>query len=375
MKRVLHKGRPNLPDEDMGPLLADIEAILRSGRLTMGPWLEQFESDFADFVGVEHAIGMNSGTAPMEIALRYWGVDGGEVVMTTNTFMATVHAAQLAGAQVVLADIDPECLSSTLTQIEPLVTDRTRAVVVVHVGGRIVPGMDDLRRFCADRGLPLLEDAAHAHGSALGAVRAGALGTAGSFSFFPTKVMTTGEGGMLTTSDADLAAFARSYRCHGIGDDGLLHQLGANFRLPEISAAIGVRQLARLPQTIAERTRIAAWYDEELAPLADRVHCLPRPGALETNAYYKYAILLAPGLDRGQLTPLLAERAIPVGSLYWPPCHKQPSAIKSLGTVDLPVADDILRRVVTLPLYGGLERQDVDAVVAGLSDALTAALR
>jgi len=178
MPPTLQKARPNLPEQDIPALLADFEAILRSGVLTMGPFLERFEKLFAEYTGVRHAVAMNSGTAPMEIALRYWDVRGGEVVMTTNTFMATVHAAQLAGARPVLADIDPGCLSSTLSHIEPLVNERTRAIVVVHVGGRIVPDIRELVAFCAARGLPLLEDAAHAHGAALHGVRAGAMGVA-----------------------------------------------------------------------------------------------------------------------------------------------------------------------------------------------------
>ena len=131
----LRKSRPNLPEEDVPALLTDFEAILRSGVLTMGPFLDSFETSFARYVGTRHAVGMNSGTVPMEIALRFWNVAGGEVVMTTNTFMATVHATQLAGARPVLADIDAASLSSTLAQIEPLVNERTRAIVVVHVGG------------------------------------------------------------------------------------------------------------------------------------------------------------------------------------------------------------------------------------------------
>jgi dTDP-4-amino-4,6-dideoxygalactose transaminase len=155
MPPALLKARPNLPEQYIPALLADFEAILRSGVLTMGPLFDRFEKLFAEYTGVQHAVAMNSGTAPMEIALRYWDVRGGEVVITTNTFMATVHAAQLAGARPVLADIDPGCLYSTLAQIDPLVNECTRAIVVVHVGGQIVPDIRELVAFCAARGLPL----------------------------------------------------------------------------------------------------------------------------------------------------------------------------------------------------------------------------
>lgn len=371
----LRKARPNLPEADIPALLADFEAILRSGVLTMGPYLERFEAAFAAHSGTRHAVGMSSGTAPMEVALRHWQVEGGEVVMTTNTFMATANAALLAGARPVLADIDTSCLSSTLAQIRPLVTPRTRAVVIVHVGGWIVPDVAEIAAFCAARGLPLLEDAAHAHGAMLANRRAGSLGTAGSFSFFPTKVMTTGEGGMLTTDDDDLAAFARSYRCHGVGADRLLERLGSNFRMPELSAALGLRQLSRLDETLAERARLARRYDQTLDSRPRGVVHLPSPTAAGTrHAYYKYPVLLC-DTDRDTVTGPLGEAGVPVGSLYWPPCHLQPSAHEHLGTLpgDCPVAEDALRRSITLPLYNGLSESEIDGVAEVLDRVLRAA--
>lgn len=371
MPAPLRKARPHLPEADLPALLRDFEAILRSGVLTQGPYLERFEEEFARAAGVRHAVGMSSGTAPLEVALRFWEVAGGEVVMTTNTFMATVHAAILAGATPVLADIDPGSLSSRLEQIRPHVGPRTRAVVVVHVGGLIVPDAAEIAAFCAERGLPLLEDAAHAHGARLGGRPAGSLGTAGSFSFFPTKVMTTGEGGMLTTGDDGLAEFARSFRCHGIGPDRLLVRPGANYRLPELSAALGLRQLARLERTLRERDLLARRYDEGLDALGREVARFPAadPPA-GRHAWYKYPVTLE--ADRERIAAALGERGVPVGSLYWPPCHLQPSARDRLGTGegDCPVAEEVLRRTLTLPLYNGLSAAQVDAVVRALGEAL-----
>ena len=373
MPAPLRKARPHLPEEDLPALLGDFEAILRSGVLTMGPYLERFEIAFARAVGVRHAVGMSSGTAPLEVALRFWEVAGGEVVMTTNTFMATVHSAILAGATPVLADIDPGPLSSRLEQIRPHVGPRTRAVVVVHVGGLIVPDVGEIAAFCAERGLPLLEDAAHAHGARLDGRPAGSLGTAGSFSFFPTKVMTTGEGGMLTTDDGGLAEFARSFRCHGIGPDRLLVRPGANHRLPELSAALGLRQLARLEGTLQERDLLARRYDEGLDALGREVARYPaaEPPAVR-HAWYKYPVTL--NEDRERIAAALGERGVPVGSLYWPPCHLQPSARDRLGTGegDCPVAEEVLRRTLTLPLYNGLSSDQVDAVVRALGEVLEA---
>ena len=206
-------------------------------------------------------------------------------------------------------------------------------MVVVHVGGLIVPDVAEIAAFCAERGLPLLEDAAHAHGARLGGRPAGSLGTAGSFSFFPTKVMTTGEGGMLTTDDDGLAEFARSFRCHGIGPDRLLVRPGANHRLPELSAALGLRQLARLEQTLAEREALARRYDAGLDALGGAAARFPvaRPPA-ERHAWYKYPVTLGEGREGSQ--PPWAPAGSPWASLYWPPCHLQPSARDRLGTGD-----------------------------------------
>jgi dTDP-4-amino-4,6-dideoxygalactose transaminase len=369
----LHKARPYLHEEDVAGLLEDFESILRAGILTMGPYVERFEEAFAATVGSRHAVALSSGTAPMEIALRYWEVAGGEVVMTTNTFMATAHAALLAGARPVLADIEPACWSSTLDQIRPLVGPRTRAIVVVHVGGLIVPDIEAIAAFCAERGLPLLEDAAHAHGAVKEGRMAGSLGTAGSFSFFPTKVMTTGEGGMLTTDDPRLADYGRSFRCHGIGDDRLLVRLGSNYRMPELSAALGLRQLRRLSATVAERGQLAAAYDRGLDRRGVPHARFPTPDRGQLHAYYKYPVGVE--TDRQTLAAAMASRGVSVGSLYWPPCHLQPSSRQYLGTTegDCPVAEDLLRRTVTLPLYNGLTVDQVTAVVERLAESMSVA--
>ena len=338
----------------------------------MGPYLERFEADFARAAGVRHAVGMSSGTAPLEVALRFWEVAGGEVVMTTNTFMATVHAAVLAGATPVLADIDPGSLSSRLDQIRPHVSARTRAVVVVHVGGRIVPDAAEIAAFCADRGLPLLEDAAHAHGARLDGRPAGSLGTAGSFSFFPTKVMTTGEGGMLTTDDGGLAEFARSFRCHGIGPDRLLVRPGANHRLPELSAALGLRQLARLEQTLAEREALARRYDAGLDALGvRRPPGFPPPR--RPPAGTPGTSIPSPWTGTGSASPPpWTPAASPWAASTGRPatCSPPPGTGSAPARATVPVAEDVLGRTVTLPLYNGLTGGQVDSVVAALGESL-----
>lgn len=371
---TLPKARPYIPAEDRAALLQDFAQILESGRLTMGPYLERFEREFAACVGVDNAVGMSSGTAPLEVALRYWGVEEGEVIVPTNTFIASANAVLLAGGRPVLSDIDPQTLSSSLPQIEAKITARTRGVIAVHIAGLIAPDIDEIRALCLSRGMFLLEDAAHAHGASAAGKPAGGLGDAAGFSFFPTKPLTTGEGGMLCTDDADLAAYARSFRTHGMADEGrALVRLGSNYRLPELSAALGLRQLARLPEFTAERNRLANLYRSELARLGRAGVLLPVPED-RVHAYYKFPVLLPADRDRAAVVDALRDRhGIQAGSIYWPPCHLEPFLRAKLNhrEGDFPVAEAVLQRVVALPIFVGLSAGDIAAVCRGFDDVLT----
>ena len=372
IRRNLPKARPFIPTEDVDALLDDFAAILRGGQLTRGPYLERFEKGFAASVGVQHAVGLSSGTAPLEIALRYWGVEGGEVIVPTNTFIASANAVLLAGGTPVLADIDATTLSSGLEEIREQVSARTRGVIAVHVAGLVPPDIDGVREFCRERELFLLEDAAHAHGAALRGRQAGSLGDAAGFSFFPTKVITCGEGGMLTTDDAELADFARSFRCHGIATEGLsLVRLGSNFRMPELSAALGLRQLERLEEFVQQRQRLAGLYGEELKEIPDIGLFLA--GDDQEHPYYKFPILLPVGCNRDRvLGGLRKEFGVSGGSVYWPPVHLEPFYRERFGYGEgnFPVAEEVLRRTITLPLFVGMDDADIEYVCDALRETL-----
>ncbi len=375
-KTLVPQARPCIPEEDVAALLEDFAQILRSGRLTMGPYVERFEQEFAACVGTKHAVGMNSGTAPLEVALRHWGVAGREVVVPTNTFIASSNAALLAGGRPVLCDIDPQTLSSGLPQIEARITAKTAAVVVVHTAGLIAPDIEAIRSHCRGRGLLLLEDAAHAHGARADGQPAGSLGDAAGFSFFPTKPLTTGEGGMLSTNDRGLADFARSFRTHGVSAQGRsLVRLGHNYRLPELSAALGLRQLARLAEHTAARNRLAARYRRVFVRLGCGDVLLPE-FAGRVHAYYKFPVRLPAGKSREWVVAQLRARwGIAAGSVYWPPCHLTPFYQRELGygPGDFPVAEAVLAQVVTLPMFPGLRDEAVEVVCCGLAELLAEA--
>ena len=370
------KGRPHVPDDDVIELVAVFDAILRNGRLTQGDFLRRFEEQFGAYVGVPHAVGMSSGTAPLEIALRHYGVAEREVIVPTNTFAASANAVLLAGGTPVFADLDPDTLCSGRRELEARVTANTAGIVVVHLAGLVVPDIDEIVTWCRRRSLFVIEDAAHAHGSSIGGRQAGSLGNAGSFSFYPSKVITCGEGGMLTTADSALADFARSFRSHGqAADSRLIVRLGSNYRMPEMSAALGLTQLRRLPELIERRTALAEEYRRRLSDIAG-VRVLNAPSG-QVSSYYRLPIVLPRGYSRETVAARLAEMEISSGSIYWPPCHLQPFFQERLGSRvgDLPTAEEILARTLTLPLHTGMGVEQVRIACQALQVAVAASCK
>jgi len=359
----------HVPEEDIPALTSAIGEILRSGQLTLGKHTVQFESEYGSYLGVRHAVAVNSGTSALEIILRGLHLVGEDVVVPTNTFAATAFAVHHSGNRVVLADVGEElCLS--LAALEASVTRRTRAIVLVHIGGLVARDTARIVEFCRDRDIVLLEDAAHAHGSTFEGRYAGTFGLAASFSFYPTKVMTSGEGGMVVTEDASLADTARILRDQGkAGFTTNLHvEMGYNWRLSEIHAAIGVAQLRRLASFIERRRHVAGAYDRELRDVTCLRPLVPSSG-VHSN-YYKYIAFLADGIDRAELKSRLRKQSMVslAGEVYDVPLHRQPvfekAGIGSGRTFE--VADDLCGRHVCLPMSAVMDDSDVHRVAEAL---------
>lgn len=373
-------GKMNIPaariyfsEEDRKEVLARIDESLRTGQLTLGKFGRQFEQEFAKFVGVKHAIAVNSGTSALEVPLRAWGVEGHSVVVPTNTFMATALAVWHAGGDVIFADCD-ETLCMDPVSLESVIRDDTKAVVFVHIGGVAPPQIERIADICRRRNLLLLEDAAHAHGSTFNSRAAGTFGQAAAFSFYPTKLMTSGEGGMIVTNDTKLDEQARVFRDQGkAGFLGNVHtEMGYNWRMSEPHAAIGITHLARLNSFIAERRRIARLYDEALADVP-HIERLVVPEGSVSN-YYKYVAFLEPGIDRAQLKKRLREEhsVSMSGEVYELPLHLQPVVEKmnGPGADRYPVAEDLCRRQVCLPVYPNMTNAEARYVVDSLRKVL-----
>lgn len=370
--RKIVRAQPFFSERDIANILTLTEQILRSGRLTDGPLVAEFERRFAEYVGVCHAVAVNSGTAALEIALRCVGVQGHEVIVPTETFVASVNSVILAGGWPVFAEIRPDTLCLDPADVAQRITDRTAAVIVVHMAGLIPPDLDMLSRLCRGHNLALIEDAAHAHGASIHGRKAGSLGRIGCFSFYPTKVITTGEGGMLTTDDDDVAQMARSYRNHGANPNGTDYvRVSTNWRLPEVSAAIGLTQLEHLDEFVERRNQIAQFYDAALSCVPG-IEPLPRYPHIR-HSYWNYIITLAEDIDRQCLAHLLAnEYGVKVAWPYDPPCHLQPVFRARLGCSprDLPVSERVLSHHLALPMHIGLGDDDVAYVVESLRLAL-----
>ena len=361
----------HFPDEDRQQILRQIDAALRSGQLTLGPIGAQLEDAFAARHGAQFAVAVNSGTSAIEIPLRCLGVEGKEVLVPANTFFATAAAVLAAGARPRFVDCDPATLSVDPTAVEAAIGPDTAGLVVVHIAGMVAPGVRDLQQLCDEHGIFLFEDAAHAHGSSLDGQAAGTFGRAASFSFYPTKVMAGGEGGMILTDDEDLAQQARIYRDQGKAGFLTNHHthLGYNWRMSEPHAAIALSQLGRLDEFIAHRQQVAALYDQGLDGLTLTPVIVP---ANARSNFYKYVAFLPEGVDRAALKRTLREEhGVGLsGEVYELPLHRQPVFAPWAGEEPLPGAEEICARHVCLPVSAVMTQDQVDLVVAALASAL-----
>jgi perosamine synthetase len=362
-------------EADRREVSARVDEALRTGALTLGANTREFEQAFAAAHGVPFAVAVTSGTAALEIVLRGLDVRGRDVVVPANTFAATAFAVQAAGARPVFADVQSATLALGVETVEAALTPDTAAVVLVHIGGLVSPDVRALRRLCDDRGIAFVEDAAHAHGSLHDGTFAGSFGVAGTFSFYPTKVITSGEGGMIVTADERLRDEALAYRDQGkagfLGNEHI--RQGYAWRMSELHAAAGAVHLRRLPEFLAVRRRVAALYDDALATV-DGLEPLPVPPGSRSN-YYKYVAMLDDGLDRAAVKRELRDRfgVSLSGEVYETPLHRQP-VFAGLREEPLPVAEHVCARHVCLPVHSDMTDAEVEHVVRALR-AVTAAAR
>ena len=351
--------------------------VISSGWLTMGEEVAQFEREFAEFTGTRHAIGVANCTSALHIVLKAMGIGpGDEVLCPSLNFCAGANVITALGADVVFVDVtSPDDLCISPKDAAEKITPRTKAIMFMHYGGYPCD-MDVLAALAEERGLLLVEDAAHAPGASLDGVSCGAMGDAGCFSFYSNKNMSTGEGGMVTTDDEDLARRIRLLRSHGMTAPTMdrhkghafsydLAEPGFNCRLDEVRAAMGRVQLSRLPDFNERRRKLA---DRYRTGLAENPHVsVPFGKARGESSNHIQPILLEPGTDRHAFMEHLKARGIQT-SIHYPPSHLFDWYAKHAHPARLPVTEDVATRLVTLPLYASMTPDQVDAVCKAASD-------
>ena len=357
---------------------SDIDAVvkvLKSPRLSLGPKLVAFEMAFARYMGLKHAVAVNSGTSALHLLVRALGLGPGQEMITSPfTFVATSNCALFEGATPVFVDIDEDTWNMDVTKIEGAITPRTRLLMPVHIFGRPMP-MDQVMRIAHRHGLPVVEDACEALGATYKRRKAGTFGVASTFAFYPNKQMTTGEGGMIVTDDDRLADLARSMRNQGRDPHAgwLAHaRLGYNYRLSDINCALGLSQLARVEKFIAARERVAARYIRKLSEVEELV--MPAPYREGRISWFVFVVRLADRFTarhRDAVMAALSARGIGTNN-YFSPVHLQKFYREQFGYKpgDFPVTEKIAARTIALPFYNRLAPRDQDLVIETLKAAI-----
>ena len=383
MKTKYKRAKPYFSKEDREDITSKIDDILKTGQIAQGKYVSEFEDKFAKKIGSKYAIATNSCTSALEVSIRALEIKNKIFLVPTNTFVASVNAIILSGNTPLIVDIDKDTLCMTKESILENLTDEVGAVMWVHMAGLISPDILEVKELCERNGIDLIEDAAHAHGASIynqykdEIIMAGNIGDVGCFSFYPTKVMATGEGGMITTNHSDLNRKAQIMRYHGVTrpvgelegvDYGVTaHYSSQNFRMTETSAIIGLSQLSHLNDFVTKRNEIANLYDAQLDNV-EGINLLPRQ-EFSYSSYWNYYFILDEKIDRDRLANYLYINGIENANAYYPACHHH-LIYKDYILEEYPIADDVLKRHLSLPMYFELSVDDTkyitDKVIEGV---------
>lgn len=345
--------KPFIGDEEKKAVMG----VLDSGMLAMGPKTAQFETEFAKMCAVKHAIAVSSGTTALHIALLANGIGPGDEVITTPfTFIASVNAILYVGAKPVFVDIEEDTFNIDLSQVEKAITPRTKAILPVHLYGHLCD-IEQLNTIAEKHHLKIIEDACQAVMASYKGKIAGSFGT-GTFSFYATKNMMSGEGGMITTNDDEVAEASRLIRNHGMKVRYYHDMLGFNFRMMDIQAAIGLEQLKRLPAFNEKRRQHAAYFNAKIESVKT-----PQEKQDYHHIWHQYTIRVNHGRDRDSAVQQLNEAGIGTGIYYPVPIHQQEYIRKMLGEVSMPVTEKMSREVISLPVHPMLSMEDLETIV------------
>tara|TARA_B100000963_G_scaffold361996_1_gene401823 strand:+ start:8827 stop:9924 length:1098 start_codon:yes stop_codon:yes gene_type:complete len=353
--------KPQIDEEE----IQEVARVLRSGMIASGPETKLFEEEFANFVGCTYACAVNNGTSALSLALSASGIKPGDEVITSPlTFVATANSILSCGATPVFADVDPQTFNVSPESVKARITEKTKAIIPVHLYG-LPCQMNEILSISSQHGLITIGDAAQAHGAAIGNKKVGSIADIECFSFYPTKNMTTGEGGMVTTNDLELFKMMNSIRNHGRPDSTLgvyeHSRFGLNLRLTDIASAIGRVQLKKLPEFNRIRNRNAEILNEKLSNLDGIITPVVPPEM--THAWHQYTIRVQ---DRDGLREFLGTRSIGSGS-YYPRLIQDYPHLERFSN-HCPNAEEIVKQVISLPIHAGLSDEKVHRVGEAVLD-------
>jgi perosamine synthetase len=335
---------------NISDIVNEMEGVLKSGRLILGSHTEEFENSFAGYVQTEHAVAVSSATAALEMSLRAIGVKQGEVIVPANTFLGCANAVLYAGGKPVFADVDLVHHSITYETIKEKINSHTRAVMAVHMAGIPVPDIFRIKELVKEKGIKLIEDCSHAHGAQLSGIYCGNMSDIACFSFYPTKNMTTGTGGMITTNNEEYASFARSARHFGYEDDlDNFARFGSDWLMDELRAVVGISQLNDLERNVEKRLEIGNKYMEGFEEIEGIDYFVPPNGM--RPAYYKFPATLKKGIDKQVFLDKMHAHNIDMASLYALLCYEHPPYV-SMGYKRgiCPRAEEVVKREVAFPM-------------------------
>lgn len=370
--KIFNTAFPYFPDKDIDEILLEIREILTGNKmLTMGEHVAKFEEEFAVYCGTKYAIATNSCTAALEISLATLNLSShDEVIVPVQTFIATGSSVLKSGAKIVFCDVNDDFLLD-FTSLKRVITDKTKAVIIVHFAGMISSDILEIKEYLHSKNIVLIEDDAHAHGATFGNLKSGSIGDFGCFSFYSTKSMTTGEGGMITLNNKkyhDMCASLRNRGIDVIQKGELFINVGSNHRLTEIQGLLGRYQLKRLEEFVMHRNKIANVYIEELSDLLKQKKVrVQKTSKNSRHAYWRFLVFLNEEYNRDEIQAKMNKKGIKVDAPYYPLLHKQPIFNSDIS---FPHAEKLSKSHISLPIHMLIDENDAKFIAESLKGFL-----
>jgi len=369
LRRMIQVNMPQIGKEEIQMVSKVLKSRVLTGRFGSGPMAKEFEEEFTRFFKAKHGVAVNSGTAALQLAIWVAGIEADdEVIVPSFTFISSAEAVALNRAKPVFVDIDPKTYNVDPREIEGTITEKTKAIMPVDLYG-LPPDMDEIKKIAEKHGLVVVEDAAQAHGASYRGKSPGYLADLTCWSFYASKNMTTGEGGMITTNNDEHAKVLRAIRSHGETEEYVSTMLGHNYRMPEIEAAIGIAQLRKLPTFIQRRRRNAELLTEKLSDIEQLV--LPTEPRGCRHSWYLYTVRIRRGdaKVRDKIIEGLREKGVGATIYYHTPIHQMPY-YQQFGRYRLPVTERIAQQVLSLPIHPGVTVKEIDYIAKSVKQMI-----